>query len=76
MPTTADYLTQLERDRDNLADNLVTMGVEASQSETFTSLVPKVLDISGGGGASEDGSIFHPFVCKMDLNLRVKEVTV
>lgn len=49
MPTTADYLTQLERDRDNLADNLVTMGVQASQSETITELVPKVLDIQGGG---------------------------
>ena len=49
MPTTADYLTQLQSDRNALADNLVTMGVEASQSETFTSLVPKVLDIQGGG---------------------------
>lgn len=45
----ADYLTQLASDRDDLADNLVTMGVQASHSETITELVPKVLDIAGGG---------------------------
>lgn len=48
MSTTADYLNQLIDDRNDLADNLVTMGVVASHSETFTELVPKVLDISGG----------------------------
>ena len=48
-PTTADYLSQLDSDRDDLADNLVTMGVVASQSEPITDLVPKVLQISGGG---------------------------
>lgn len=49
MPNTADYLNQLINDKNDLADNLVTMGVAASHSETFTELVPKVLDISGGG---------------------------
>ena len=39
---------QLDSDRDDLADNLVTMGVAASHSETITSLVPKVLTIPSG----------------------------
>ena len=48
MPNTADYLTQLQSDRNDLADNLVTMGVAASHSETITALVPKVLTIPSG----------------------------
>lgn len=40
-------LVELKKD---LADNLVTKGVEASQEELFNTLIPKVLDISGGGG--------------------------
>ena len=46
----ATYLTALDRDRDALAANLTTKGVPASSSETFTTLVPKVLDIPSGGG--------------------------
>ena len=41
-------ITQLDSDRDDLADNLVTMGVAASHSETITELVPKVLTIPSG----------------------------
>lgn len=46
----ATYLTALDRDRDALAANLTTKGVPASSSETFTTLVPKVLNIPSGGG--------------------------
>lgn len=49
MPTTTDYLNQLISDKADLAANLTSKGVTASSSETFTELVPKVLDISGGG---------------------------
>lgn len=49
----ATYLTALDRDRDALAANLTTKGVPASSSETFTTLVPKVLDIPSGGGGGE-----------------------
>lgn len=45
---TADYLTSLDNDRNTLADNLVEMGVEATHSESFTDLAPKVLDIVTG----------------------------
>ena len=45
MATTSDYLNQLQTDKQTLVDNLVTKGVNATSDETFTSLVPKVLDI-------------------------------
>lgn len=44
----AEYLTQLQADKQTLVDNLVAKGVEATSDETFTSLVPKVADISSG----------------------------
>ena len=47
MATISDYLTQLQTDKQTLVDNLVAKGVEATSDETFTSLVPKVLDVSG-----------------------------
>ena len=40
-----NYLTALDEQRDALARNLTTMGVEASESEKLNSLVPKVLQI-------------------------------
>lgn len=49
MATTSDYLNQLKQDKSNLVSNLNTKGVTASNEETFTSLVPKVLDIQSGG---------------------------
>ena len=49
MPTTADYLTQLQQDREDLVDNLETKGISnLTGDETFTELVPKILDIEGG----------------------------
>ena len=45
---TSKYLESLNSDKLALVDNLNEMGVEATNNETFTSLVPKVLDIQGG----------------------------
>ena len=50
MATTAEYLTQLQTDKATLVTNLVAKGVDATNDETFTTLVPKVADISTGGG--------------------------
>lgn len=50
MATTAEYLNKLVTQKNTLADNLVTKGVSASHDETLETLVPKVLEISGGGG--------------------------
>lgn len=50
MATTAEYLNKLVEQKNTLADNLVTKGISASHDETLETLVPKVLDISGGGG--------------------------
>lgn len=57
MPTTADYLNDLIAQKKALADNLNTKGVSASQNETLNTLVPKVLQISGGGdsGSYDEG---------------------
>ena len=49
MPTIAQQLTQLESDRQDLVDNLETKGITGlTGDETFTELVPEVLNISGG----------------------------
>lgn len=48
MATTAEYLNKLVTQKNTLADNLVTKGVTASHDETLETLVPKVLEISGG----------------------------
>lgn len=51
MPTIAQQLSQLEQDREDLVDNLETKGITGlTGDETFTELVPEVLNISGGGG--------------------------
>lgn len=47
--STSEYLQQLQNDKATLVDNLTTKGVTASDDETFTELVPKVLDIPSGG---------------------------
>jgi hypothetical protein len=53
--TTADYLEQLQQDKSDLVDNLTTKGITGlTGNETFTELVPEVLNIpSGGGGTTE-----------------------
>ena len=52
MATTADYLNKLVEQKNTLADNLVTKGVTATHDETLDTLVPKILEISSGGGGN------------------------
>ena len=71
----ATYLTALDRDRDALAANLTTKGVPASSSETFTTLVPKVLNIpSGGGGIEWNSSVYLDNSVYLERGL--KEITI
>lgn len=50
MPTISEQLTQLISDRDDLVDNLTTKGITGlTGDETFTELVPEVLNIPSGG---------------------------
>ena len=51
-----NYLTALDEQRDALARNLVTMGVQASESEKLNPLVPKVLQIPQ---AKQDITLFR-----------------
>lgn len=53
MATIQEQINQLKVDKQNLVDNLVAKGVEATSEETFTTLVPKVKDIQSGGDISE-----------------------
>ena len=48
MPTISEQLQSLVNDKRQLVEILNEKGVEASENETFTSLVPKVENISGG----------------------------
>ena len=48
MATTADYLNKLIIQKNALADNLITKGIDATHNETLETLVPKVLDITSG----------------------------
>ena len=68
MSTTSEYLQQLQTDKQNLVDNLVTKGVSATSNETFTSLVPKVLDIQSGGTDAEitDASYLFYYGARLD----------
>lgn len=50
MATTVEYLNKLVTQKNTLADNLTSKGVTATHDETLETLVPKVLEISGGGG--------------------------
>lgn len=55
MPTIAEQLTQLESDRQDLVSNLQTKGITGlTGDETFTALVPEVLNIPSGGGSDLD----------------------
>ena len=53
----SNYLSALQNQRADLADNITEKGVEASESEKLDTLVPKVLDISGGG----DSPVVEPY---------------
>lgn len=50
MATISQQLTELVNQKNALAENLTTKGITASSSETLNTLVPKVLEIQGGGG--------------------------
>lgn len=49
MATIEQLLSQLESDKDTLVTNLNSKGVTANNAETFTTLVPKVLNITSEG---------------------------
>lgn len=49
MSTIMDYVNELERQKNVLADILAEKGLQATRDETFNTLIPKVRDVSGGG---------------------------
>ena len=64
-----DYINELKTQRDLLADILTEKGVEASRSEKFNTLIPKVNYI---GGSEYEGIILNvPFMPKNLYNFSV-----
>lgn len=57
MATSEVLLAQLVTEKTALANNLVTKGITATTDEAFTTLVPKVLQISQSGGITPTGTI-------------------
>lgn len=57
MFTIQDYIDSLNRDKESLVANLTTKGITCSDSETFTTLVPKVLDITSVNNQSKSATI-------------------
>ena len=87
-PTTAQLLASLVNDRDNFADNLVEMGVDADHTETFTELVPKILEIvtgvklksitlnaNGTYTIVDDKNVSHTLTVLTDANDKITSVT-
>lgn len=70
MATTADYLNKLVEQKNTLADNLVIKGVASTHDETLETLVPKVLNISGGGGETT-GYISDGLILFSELNDKI-----
>lgn len=50
-----EYIEELKTQRNKLADILTEKGVEASRSEKFNTLIPKVNYIGGGCGVDKLG---------------------
>ena len=53
----------------DLAENLITQGVAASNTEGLDTLVPKVLTISGGGSIEHDDTYTKSEVEQIKLEL-------
>ncbi|MDE6501855.1 MAG: hypothetical protein K2L10_07190 [Ruminococcus sp.] len=52
MPSISEYLTELNRQRIQLAKNLTSMGVPANVTEKLNTLVPKILQIKQSGNST------------------------
>jgi len=59
MATTTDYLNKLIEQKNTLADNLVTKGIEATHEESFKTLIPKILNITSSGEGTEKYYIYN-----------------
>lgn len=69
----ANYLTALDAQRDQLARNLVTMGVQASESEKLNTLVPKVLQIPSG---RLEVTLFRNAMMLLPLSVRASTLSI
>ncbi len=72
MATTAEYLTQLQTDKQSFITKLSEKGVEVTGNETFTELVPKFDEIQGG--STGDDYFVSPIVNKSTITKSIKTI--
>lgn len=75
MATISEYLNQLLTDKTNLVNNLISKGVTADNSETFTSLVPKILDISTGIDTSDANATSNDILINKTAYVNNEKIT-
>ena len=82
MPTTSDYLTQLQADKQDIIDDLESRGITVPSGATFTDLVPLVESIPSGGGSTEGlleskylgaGDSARPYILNTLSSVKVNE---
>lgn len=69
MAKTSDYLQGLVTQRNNLADILIDRGIEASKTEKFNTLIPKINSIATGQVAGIDKKLYS-FGLLSDVHLK------
>lgn len=72
MSTVAELITSLNAQKDALAANLVTKGVAAKDTEGFSTLVPKVLEIQGGGGDEDSPFVYTKTEKQIEKEIRAR----
>lgn len=66
----SNYLNALLSQKTALVNNLKAKGIDAQNTETFNTLVPKVLDISGGSVAGGINKKLYSFGVVSDIHLK------
>lgn len=70
MATIADYLLELDKQRDQLAANLTAMGVPSTAEEKLNALVPKVLQIPTSGSGETTKTVLFDANTRDNLYLQ------
>lgn len=76
MPTTTEYLNDLVTQKNALVDNLVSIGISATNDEKFNSLIPKVLNVPIARGEFTPAEDNQTLLKISDLKFKPKFIAV